>query len=235
MVVENGDDLAGKLMNARAFCPNCGAVLTFGDAANLARNNGVSEDAVMCSNCRRVYNVNLAPGKMTLLNEIKKYNFSDNDAKIDYSDFQKRVSRDKKIIIGAAAVVALLIVFFAVAIPSLSNSDDVFGYDFTAYNDISFSSGIELVISDAFEDSNGWYSIYGKIKPRSTDTSGFYAMSNFYDDDGYLVGSDLEYLDENSAENLICTFDTYYYDVDNVDIAIVDSDDNIVARHTYYV
>lgn len=75
MVVANGDDLSNQLMNAKGFCPNCGASLTFEESARLAKSNGVSENAVMCPDCRKVFNVNLAPNKMTILNEIKNIIF----------------------------------------------------------------------------------------------------------------------------------------------------------------
>lgn len=76
MVVGNGVDLLKSLMKLQSNCPNCGTTLTFEDSARLGRDNGVSENAIMCHSCRKVFNVNILPDKMEISDELTKYNFS---------------------------------------------------------------------------------------------------------------------------------------------------------------
>ena len=76
MYVGNGQDVIDNLMGVQASCPNCGATLTFESAARLAKDHGVSENAIMCHDCHKVFNVNVTPNKMTILGELTHYNFS---------------------------------------------------------------------------------------------------------------------------------------------------------------
>lgn len=71
MFVGNGDDIANMLMQLQGNCPNCGTKLTFKQAALLAKDSGIKEDAVMCHNCHKAYTVNLSPTGMSFVKEIK--------------------------------------------------------------------------------------------------------------------------------------------------------------------
>ena len=71
MFVGNGDDIANMLMQLPGNCPNCGTRLTFKQAALLAKDSGIKEDAVMCHNCHKAYTVNLSPTGMSFVKEIK--------------------------------------------------------------------------------------------------------------------------------------------------------------------
>lgn len=88
------DPISDILMKLQGNCPNCGTTLTFKEAAVLAKDNGIKEDAVMCHNCKKAYTVNLTLHSMTFLEEIKTENTISNDS-IDYAkDF--KVLFDKK-------------------------------------------------------------------------------------------------------------------------------------------
>ena len=70
MIIGNGNSFRDMLMNSPGTCPNCSASLTFGKAAQLAKSHGIQDDVVMCDKCGRVFEVNLAPGRMTLTNDM---------------------------------------------------------------------------------------------------------------------------------------------------------------------
>ena len=84
------DPISDILMNVQGNCPNCNTTLTFMPAAQLAKNNGVKEDAVMCHNCHKVYTVNLTLHDMSFVEELKTdFNTgnSNNEENIkDYAD-----------------------------------------------------------------------------------------------------------------------------------------------------
>lgn len=73
---EKDKDIIDNLMNVQSTCPNCGIILTFESAARLAKDKGVNENAIMCHDCHKVFNVRLTPNKMTILEELTQYNFS---------------------------------------------------------------------------------------------------------------------------------------------------------------
>lgn len=74
MFVGNGDNIMGMLMNSPGTCPKCGKGLTFNDAAQLAKSNGIQDNVVMCKGCNHVFEVNLVPGCMTLTQDVtEKY------------------------------------------------------------------------------------------------------------------------------------------------------------------
>jgi hypothetical protein len=222
MVIENGDELSNKLMNSQSFCPNCGTVLTFEDSANLAKQHGVSENAIMCHNCHKVFNVILTPDKMTILDEIKNYNRSTTNnpqpPARDYSGFQKKVSRDKKIIIGAIAIVAFLIIIALIS--------DPISYDDTY--------GVNVEVTDAFSSGDLFY-VYGEITPSDVDTSLYTAYVTYYDIDGYEIASSSLYLTENTGEMLLGSAEVDDSTVDNVYVEIVDDVGNVVAQTTHYI
>jgi len=70
MIIGNGSDFRNMLMNAKGTCPNCQQTLTFGAAAQLGRDHGISDNVVMCGNCHRVFEVNLGMGGMTLTSDV---------------------------------------------------------------------------------------------------------------------------------------------------------------------
>ena len=68
----DADAISDKLMKVQGSCPNCGTVLTFMESAQLAKQNGITEDAVMCYKCHKVYTVNLTFEEMSFVEELKK-------------------------------------------------------------------------------------------------------------------------------------------------------------------
>ena len=47
MIIGNGSDFRNMLMNAKGTCPNCQQTLTFGAAAQLGRDHGISDNVVI--------------------------------------------------------------------------------------------------------------------------------------------------------------------------------------------
>ena len=82
---EKDKDIIDNLMNVQATCPNCGIILTFESAARLAKDKGVNENAIMCHDCHKVFNIRLTPNKMTILEEVSDYQSN----KVFGMDFQK--------------------------------------------------------------------------------------------------------------------------------------------------
>ena len=72
MIIGNGSGFIDMLMKAPGTCPHCGASLSFGDAAQLAKSHGIQDNVVMCRKCHRVFTVNLVPGRMTLTGDVTK-------------------------------------------------------------------------------------------------------------------------------------------------------------------
>ena len=70
MIIGNGSSFRDMLMKSPGTCPHCGADLSFGDAAQLAKSHGIRDNVVMCGKCSRVFEVNLIPGRMTLTNDV---------------------------------------------------------------------------------------------------------------------------------------------------------------------
>lgn len=70
MIIGNGNAFGEMLMKSKGACPHCGAELTFGTAAQLARSKDINDNVVMCGKCHRVFEIILVPGKMTLTNEV---------------------------------------------------------------------------------------------------------------------------------------------------------------------
>ena len=70
----DGDSLAKMLMNVQASCTTCGTKITFESGANLAKKYGVTDNVVMCPQCKSVFTVQLVPGRMTLTENVtEKY------------------------------------------------------------------------------------------------------------------------------------------------------------------
>lgn len=95
MYVGNGEDLLKSLMKVQSKCPNCGTTLIFENSARLAKDNGVSENAIMCHECRKVFNVNITPNNMSILGELTKYNFSKDTKKQATKPLSTRKSSEK--------------------------------------------------------------------------------------------------------------------------------------------
>ena len=70
MIIGNGSSFRDMLMKSPGTFPKCGADLTFGDAAQLAKSHGIRDNVVMCGKCSRVFEVNLVPGRMSLTNDV---------------------------------------------------------------------------------------------------------------------------------------------------------------------
>ena len=68
----DADAISDKLMKVQGSCPNCGTILTFMESAQLAKQNGITEDAVMCYKCHKVHTVNLTVEEMSFVEELKK-------------------------------------------------------------------------------------------------------------------------------------------------------------------
>lgn len=154
-------------------------------------------------------------------------------------EFEKRVNRDKKIIYVATGVVALLIILFIFAIPSIVNIDDSYtddysSYDLNRYEDTSSSSNIKVKVTNVSRDSEGWYSVYGKITPTSINTTNFSSFVTYYDKSGFEIKTDLFVLSDNDHLNLL-GYELCNEDVGSVDVNIVDNKDNIVAKAKYYL
>ena len=104
MHVRNDEELLKRLMKVQSKCPNCGATLTFEDAARLGKNHGVSENAIMCYNCKKVFNVNILPDKMEILDELTKYDFSKENEKQEAKQMAGReIKKDVKKEVKSAA------------------------------------------------------------------------------------------------------------------------------------
>lgn len=78
MFVSDPKSIDQMLMNAKGTCPNCHTVLTFKESAMLAKDNKVTEDAIMCKNCNKVFTVNLTPNNMSIGKELTQYDFNKN-------------------------------------------------------------------------------------------------------------------------------------------------------------
>ena len=70
MIIGNGNNFRDMLMKTPGTCPNCNASLTVGEAAQLAKSHNIQDNVVMCDKCHRVFEVNLAPGRMTLTSDV---------------------------------------------------------------------------------------------------------------------------------------------------------------------
>ena len=70
MMFGSGDSFGEMLMSSKGVCSNCKKELTFGDAAQLARKHGISDNVVMCKGCNHVFEVNLVPARMTLTQDV---------------------------------------------------------------------------------------------------------------------------------------------------------------------
>jgi hypothetical protein len=60
-----GNELGEMLMKVKGTCPNCGTIMSFEAAANFAKKNGISDNVVMCEQCRSVYTIDLTPYAMS--------------------------------------------------------------------------------------------------------------------------------------------------------------------------
>ena len=88
-MMTDGNNFSDMLTNVRGNCPNCGTTLTFMESAQLAKNNDISEDAVMCHKCRKVYTVNITLDEMKFVKDITPNNNEDKNTKVEYAEIFK--------------------------------------------------------------------------------------------------------------------------------------------------
>lgn len=69
-MIMDDEEFNRVFMQAKGKCPNCGTILTFSDAGQLAIKHDMHE-SVMCHNCGNVYTVELKPHNMVIKEKIK--------------------------------------------------------------------------------------------------------------------------------------------------------------------
>jgi hypothetical protein len=71
LLVGGGDDLMARLVSQRASCPGCGASVEFEQGVKLAWDTiGTQDQVVMCKECKSIYEVEIAPGRMRLTSDV---------------------------------------------------------------------------------------------------------------------------------------------------------------------
>ena len=70
MRVMDGNSFMEMLLGAKADCLNCGNTLTFESAGNLAKENGIKDNVLMCDKCRHIFSCTLVPGRLTLDSDV---------------------------------------------------------------------------------------------------------------------------------------------------------------------
>ena len=70
MRVMDGNSFMEMLLGAKAACLNCGNMLTFESAGNLAKENGIKDNVLMCDKCRHIFTCTLVPGRLTLDSDV---------------------------------------------------------------------------------------------------------------------------------------------------------------------
>ena len=65
-----GDELGEMLMRVKGTCPKCGTIMSFEEAANFAKKNGISDNVVMCEQCHSVYTIDLTPRAMSFTADV---------------------------------------------------------------------------------------------------------------------------------------------------------------------
>ena len=67
----NFDDFMEQaFMKVKTNCMNCGKEMVYEPSLNLAKSKGVTENALMCSHCHRVYLYYNRPGELRLTEDI---------------------------------------------------------------------------------------------------------------------------------------------------------------------
>ncbi|WP_295113662.1 hypothetical protein [uncultured Methanobrevibacter sp.] len=148
-------------------------------------------------------------------------------------EFEKRVNRDKKIIYVAIALVAVIIVLYLLAIPVIQDGAGSYPtYDLSGYPDISSTSGINVQLTDVRQDSDGWCWVYGKITPKSINTTDYRVFVTYNDRNGYEITMDFNYLEDDNGE-MRFSGTSISEDVGSIDVNLIDDKDNIVAKTSY--
>jgi uncharacterized Zn finger protein len=93
-----GNDLGEMLMKVKGTCPKCGAIMSFEEAANLAKKNGISDNVVMCEQCRSVYTIDLTPRALSFIADVtQRYtHLQKTAAKTQVSNTSSQQAKEKK-------------------------------------------------------------------------------------------------------------------------------------------
>lgn len=70
MRLGSGNIINDRLFGATAKCPVCRNRLTFQAGAELAKENGIHDNVVICGGCRHVFACVLLPGSLTLTDDV---------------------------------------------------------------------------------------------------------------------------------------------------------------------
>ncbi len=70
MYFGNGNVLTDRLFGAKATCPRCRNHLTFRAGAELAQENDIHDNVVVCGGCWHVYTCTLIPGSLMLQDDV---------------------------------------------------------------------------------------------------------------------------------------------------------------------
>ena len=70
MRIGGGSIFTDRLFGAKATCPVCRNQLTFQAGAELAKENGIYDNVVMCGRCCHVYACMLIPGNLALTDDV---------------------------------------------------------------------------------------------------------------------------------------------------------------------
>ncbi len=62
----NGHAFTDRMFNAKGKCRNCKSRMIYSDAQRLARENGISDNVIICRTCRHVFTYMLIAGSLTL-------------------------------------------------------------------------------------------------------------------------------------------------------------------------
>lgn len=72
-MIFSGDDIEKMLegtMRTKSACRTCGTGFSFQEGVGYANKNGITDKVVMCPKCNSVYEVNVTPRGVTLLDDV---------------------------------------------------------------------------------------------------------------------------------------------------------------------
>lgn len=91
----NFDDFMEQaFMQVKTNCLNCGKEMVYEPSLNLAKSKGVTENALMCSHCHRVYLYYNRPGELRLTEDITA-NYPEILAKAEPGEEKKETEKAK--------------------------------------------------------------------------------------------------------------------------------------------
>lgn len=113
MFIGDGDSLGNMLINQEADCLECGNSIVFKRESTLAKENGISDNVVMCSQCMSVWKVYLVPRRMALTENVTSQYFTEKQR----AEMQAKQAKENRncliwIAIVIIAVIALLLYLF---------------------------------------------------------------------------------------------------------------------------